>query len=351
MRSFAGERLSRLSITHGLLGTVREVGELKGKEELYRRQMPQALETLREVAVIQSTESSNRIEGVTAPPERIRALLAQKTTPRDRSEQEIAGYRDVLNAVHANHEGMDFTPNLVLQLHRDLFRYSPSPGGRWKAAPNDITERRADGTTRVRFHPVEPHLTPVAMGELHQGLNALWAEGGIDKLLLIPAYVLDFLCVHPFSDGNGRMARLLTLLLLYRADIGVGRFISLEKIVEDTKESYYEALYRSSQGWHEGQHDLLPWIEYFLGVLVAAYREFVERVDTLGAARGAKTEMVLLAIRHLPREFRMVDVERMCPTVTRDMIRVVINKLKKTGELERVGEGRGAVWRKRGNAT
>lgn len=349
MKSFEGGFIERQPVTQSLLLAVGALREFKGKEALFKEQSPQALDTLRQVAIIQSTESSNRIEGVTAPLERIQALVAEKTTPQNRSEQEIAGYRDVLNTIHSNYAGIPFTANVVLQLHRNLFQYSESPGGAWKAADNAIEEIHPDGTRVVRFQPVPAHATPEAMEGLHSLLNAAWNSGQMDKLLLIPAYVLDFLCIHPFRDGNGRMARLLSLLLLYQAGYEVGRYISLEKIVEETKETYYEALGLSSQGWHEGKHSLMPWTDYFLGVMTGAYRRFEDRVGTLTSARGAKTQMVLDAVQRLSDGFRMVDLERAAPNVTREMIRVVLNRLKKSGEVWPEGSGRGAVWRKRGN--
>jgi Fic family protein len=349
MKSFEPGFLERQPITHNLLRTVRLLGEFKGKEDLFKEQFPQALETLRQVAIVQSTESSSRIEGVTAPAKRIQALVAEKTTPRNRSEQEIAGYRDALNTIHANQARMPVTTGVVLQLHRDLFRYADTPGGRWKPADNQIVEIGPDGTRRVRFQPVPAFLTSEYMEALHARFRDEWQAGEIDKLLLIPAYVLDFLCIHPFSDGNGRIARLLTLLLLYHAGFDVGRYVSLEKIIEQSKESYYDSLYQSSQGWHEGRHALLPWTEYLLGVLIAAYREFEARVGTLTVARGAKTQLILEAVRRLPDGFRMVDLERQCPNVSRDMIRVVLDRLKKDGAVWREGAGAGAVWRKRGN--
>ena len=349
MKSFEQGRIERQAITQNMLRTVRLLGEFKGREALYRQQFPQALETLRQVAIVQSTESSNRIEGVTAPPKRIQALVAQKTTPRDRSEQEIAGYRDVLNTIHANHPNIPFTPGVVLQLHRDLYKYGESHGGRWKPVDNEIAEVLQNGTRRLRFQPVPAAATSEFMHRLHTEFGRLWRQDKVEKLLLIPAYVLDFLCVHPFLDGNGRMARLLTLLLLYQAGYQVGRFISIEAAIERSRETYYEALLRSSQAWHKGKHDPGPWTEYFLGILTAVYRDFEARVGSLSAARGAKTQLVLEVIRGLPDGFRMVDVERACPNVTRDMIRVVINKLKKNGEVFCQGAGAGAVWRKRGN--
>lgn len=337
----------RLPLSHGLVRSIRVLGEFKGKEELYRAQIPQALETLRQAAIIQSAESSNRIEGVTAPLQRIVALMAKKTTPRDRSEQEISGYRDVLNTIHGNHGAMKHSSNLVRQLHRDLFKYTNARGGAWKATQNEITERRADGTETVRFTPLAPHLVPVAMDELHKQLSQRWDEDAVDRLLLIPAYVLDFLCIHPFSDGNGRMARLLTLLLLYQAGFEVGRYIGLERIVEDSKESYYDTLYQSSQGWHKGQHSLVPWTDYLLGVLIAAYREFENRVGFLTSARGAKTEMVLDAISRFHGHFSIGDLQEQCPNVGIDLMRRILRQERKAGRLECLGLGPQARWRRK----
>ncbi len=346
MNSFEGGQVAR-PVSQTTLRSVRLLGEFKGRQALYAGQTPQVLEALRQAAVVQSTESSNRIEGVMASFARIQELVAQKTTPQGRSEQEIAGYRDVLQTIHSSHEHIPFSPGVVLQLHGDLYRYSPTPGGKWKSADNEIVEQRPDGSRIVRFRPVAPWATPTAMDELHRDFNAAYDGEQSEPLVLLSAYILDFLCIHPFLDGNGRIARLLTTLLLYKAGFEVGRYISLEKIVEQTKESYYEALGRSSEKWHEGQHDLEPWMEYLLGTLLAAYREFEARVGTLSSARGAKTEMVLEAFERLPPVFRLVELERACPTVTRDMIRVVLNRLKTEGRAEAIGRGAGARWHKR----
>jgi Fic family protein len=337
----------RMPITQALLQSVRRLGEFKGRESLYRSQMPQALETLRQAAIIQSAESSNRIEGVTAPPQRLRALMAEKTKPQDRSEQEIAGYRDVLNTIHGNHEGMRFTASLVLQLHRDLFKYTSTPGGRWKSTQNAIIEILPSGSKRTRFEPVAPHLVSEAMDLLHVQFTKFLEEAKIDPLILIPVYVLDFLCIHPFLDGNGRMARLLTLLLLYQAGYGVGRYISLERVVEESKESYYDTLYRSSQGWHEGRHTLVPWTEYFLGTMLAAYKEFENRVGILTDGRGAKTELVLEAIRRFYGDFSVSELQAQCPNVGIDLIRRLLRQERKAGNLECLGRGPAARWRQK----
>lgn len=207
MKSFEPGFIERQPISQQLIGTIRLIGEYKGREALFKEQKPQFLETLRQVAVIQSTESSNRIEGITVPIDRIKKLIAQRINPRDRSQQEIAAYRDVLSTIHANHPHIPFTPNVVLQLHRDLYNFVPQEGGRWKSTENTIMETRSDGTRIERFSPVPAHLAPEAMDRLHQRFNDLWGLGEIDPLL-IPSYVLDFLCIHPFLDGNGRMVRL-----------------------------------------------------------------------------------------------------------------------------------------------
>lgn len=348
MKSFDSGFIARHPLTHNLLRIIRLVGEYKGRQDLFKKQSPQVLETLRQAAVIQSTESSNRIEGVTAPLERIKELVAKKTTPRNRSEQEIAGYRDVLNTIHANYANIPFSTGVVLQFHRDLYQFLPGEGGRWKPVDNEITQTQPDGTKIVRFIPVPAHQTREAMERLHENFNAFWEAGEIEPLLLICTYVLDFLCIHPFRDGNGRMARLLTLLLLYKAGYEVGRYISLEKIVEHTRESYYDTLYRSSQGWYEAQHSLLPWWEYFLGVmLLGAYQEFERRVGLVTTGRGTKTGMVLDALKHFRGDFSIGDLQERCPNVGIDLLRRILREERNAGRLECLGRGPNARWRNR----
>jgi len=350
MNSFEAGFLEKQLIPHSLLQTIRLLGEYRGKEALFVQQTPQVLESLRQVAIIQSTESSNRIEGIEAPPERIKKLVEHKTTPKNRSEQEIAGYRDALATIHANHTNMPFTTGIVLQLHRDLYQFVAQQGGRWKMTDNEISETRTDGTRVVRFKPVPAHQTTEAMERLHTLFMDQWDRGAIEPLLLIPSYVLDFLCIHPFTDGNGRMARLLTLLLLYQAGFEVGRYISLEHLIENQREGYYDSLYKSSQGWHKSEHILLPWWEYFLGVmLLAGYQEFERRTGELTTAHGAKTELVLAAIRRLPETFRYADLAQVCPNVSRPTIKRVLARLREEGKVECVKSGRDAIWEKRGS--
>jgi Fic family protein len=346
MRSFDKDYLGRIPLNHRLAQTLLALGEWKGQQELYAKQTPQVLETLREAAIIQSTESSNRIEQVTAPLRRIQELVAQKTTPANRSEEEIAGYRDVLDTIHSSFRDIPFTVNVVLQFHRDLYSHTLSPGGRFKMTDNEITETRADGTVALRFKPLSAVETPAAMEQLHARFEAAWKAGNVGRLLLIPAYVLDFLCIHPFTDGNGRMARLLTLLLLYHAGYEVGRYISLERIIERSRETYYEALLLSSERWHVGRHTLLPWTEYFLGILVAAHKDFEERVGKLTSARGAKRQMVLDAIAHAYGMFTVADLQEACPNVSLDFIRVLLKKERGAGRVECLDRGPKARWRR-----
>jgi len=342
--SFGQGYLENLSVPMSTVSSVRLLGEYKGKQQLFERQAPQTLSALREQARVQSIESSNRIEGVTAAAGRVADLATEKTTPRDRSEQEIAGYRDVLSTIHANAGGMEVSAELILQLHRDLYRFSPTSGGEWKSTPNDIVDVMPDGTHRLRFSPVAPHLVEDAARELVTGYRSLRSEETVDPLFSVPAFVLDFLCIHPFRDGNGRMSRLLNLMLLYHGGYEVGRYISLEKVIEDSKETYYEALEASSRGWHEGEHDLVPWLQYSHGVLLAAYLEFEQRVGQMGAGRGAKREMVIECIRHLPMTFRYADIEHACPGVSRPTIVRVLGELRDKGEIHCAKSGRDAMW-------
>ena len=334
-------------ISQDLITSIRVIGEFKGKQELFKQQSPQVLKTLRQTSIIQSAESSNRLEGITAPQARIRELVAEKTTPRNRSEQEIAGYRDVLQTIHARHADIPFTANVVRQLHRDLFQFLPSEGGVWKHTDNDITETLPDGTVFVRFSPVKAHLTATHMQGLHERYTSIREQNAVEPLLLIASYVFDFLCIHPFIDGNGRMARLITLLLLYHEGYEVGRYISLEHIIEQTKEGYYDVLYRSSQGWHEGAHSLIPWWEYFLGVvLLQAYREFEDRAGIITGGRGGKSAMVKDVIARLPQHFQFADVQNAAPGVSRPTINRVLRELREAGRIRCPKGGRDAVWEK-----
>ncbi len=345
MKSLQPAFLNKLRLTQEHAVSLKTIGKYQGKQELYTHQTPEALESLKVVAMIESSESSNRLEGIEAPRERIQHIVLKDTTPRSRSEQEIAGYRDALDLIHESAEHMDYTVNIIKQLHLLVYRYLPADGGRWKMTRNNIVEKDADGNiVRVRFETVNPVQTPQAMKDLvGQYKNAL-EEPNNEPLVLLPLTILDFLCIHPFSDGNGRVARLLTLLLLYRLGHRVGRYISLERIFEDSKESYYETLHKSSQGWHKGRHDVFPWMTYFWGVLIRAYKEFEERVGVIAGGKGKKTGQIIQAVNRRIKPFAISDIENDCPGISRDWIRLVLRQLRDEGKIEVRGKGRGSKW-------
>jgi len=351
MKSLDIEFLNQQSIPIEMGGLLQKLGEYKGRQDLFQHQTPQVLETLKKTAIIESTESSNRIEGVTVPARRFKELMAHPSKPKDRSEAEILGYRAVLSKIHTKPEAFAIDEKTILDLHRQIYARTDIPGGQWKKRDNTIEERFSDGRWITRFVPVSARETPLYMKELCSRFNRLLDKRQASPLVLIPAFVFDFLCIHPFSDGNGRVSRLLTVLLLHQANYTVGRYISIERLIEESKETYYEALQLSSQGWHEGKHSLKPWWEYSLGILIGAYQEFERRVGTITKSRGAKTSIVEETIENLPSSFSISDVERLCPSVSRDMIRVILNRLRKEGCLSCKGTGRGAFWEKRGNSS
>lgn len=344
MSSLTSEYLKSLSYSSKQVSTLRSIGEYQGKQELYFKQSPEILKGLQQVSIIESSESSNRLEGIIAPHHRIADLVLKNTTPIDRSEQEIAGYRDALNLIHQSAKHMPFSINVILQLHAWLYRYQSIQGGQWKIADNQITEIHPDGKTRVRFIPSSAFETPKAMDQLIQRYEQHIHEWNQEPLILIPAIILDFLCIHPFRDGNGRTARLLTLLLLYRHDYHVGRYISLERIFEESKETYYETLEKSSQGWHTGQHDIMPWMNYFWGVILRAYKEFEMRVGTVTTGKGSKAHHIRRTIENMVGPFAISDIERACPSVSRDTVRLVLRQLRDEGVILPEGKGRGAKW-------
>lgn len=348
MTSFAPNVLDSLRLPHDVVSAIRAIGEGKGKQDLFKERAPDVLENLCQIAIIESTESSNRLEGIIASRAAIERLVRcnEDPQPANRSEGEIAGYRYVLGLIHERHDYMDFTPSLVLQLHRDLLKFTgEGAAGDWKKADNVISERHPDGAVFVRFTPTPAWKTSEAMARLHREF-ATAGDTDVDPLILIALYILDFLCIHPFSDGNGRMVRLLTVLLLYREDYEVARYVSLERLIERTKSSYYETLYSSSQGWHDSRHDPGPWVAYFLGIVRAAYDEFARNVGDIKDGRGVKTQLVLQAIAQTVGDFSISELHERCPSVGWDMVRHVLRIERDAGRLEVVGKGRGARWRK-----
>ncbi|OVE76019.1 cell filamentation protein Fic [bacterium E08(2017)] len=344
MKSLTTEFLDKLNLTTEQASTLVKIGEYRGKQELFTQQTPEALETLKQTAIIESSECSNRLEGITAPHKRIEALVRQTTQPQDRSEQEIAGYRDALNLIHETAKYMNCSVNVCLQLHTMMYKYLPQDGGRWKMKDNEIIQKMSDGSERVRFKAVTAVETPQAMEAMVSNYSSAIENHEQEPLLIIPLAILDFLCIHPFTDGNGRVSRLLTLMMLYHFGYEVGRYISLERIFEESKETYYETLETSSQGWHEAKHDVHPWLNYFWGVLIRAYREFEERVGSIASGRGSKTALIMAAVERRIGPFAISDIDADCPGISRDMIRVVLRQMRDNGVLRTEGHGRGAKW-------
>jgi Fic family protein len=347
MMSFRGGRLRDFAIPAGTVWLMTEIAEAKGRQELYAKQSPQVLKALLEMALVQSVESSNRIEGVTVEPARLRPLVLGNARPRDRSEQEIQGYRRALNLIHTGSQNLRITPDVIQRLHR-IIQEGGSEAGQWKRVDNEIVELRQGGPPIVRFRPLPAAATPGAVEELCLSYRHALDQENVPPLLADAILVFDFLCIHPFRDGNGRVSRLLTLLALYHHGYEVGRYISLERLVEESREDYYEILQRSSRGWHEGQHDFVPWLNYFLSVLRRAYREFEDRAGQVKSPRGAKTALIEAAVEAFPAEFNLTDLERACPGVSRDMVRRVLRQLQKEKKVLCLGRGPGAAWRKEG---
>jgi len=348
MNSFRTTRLMELAIPQRLVTALTDIAAARGRQELYSKQTPQILKALREMAMIESVESSNRIEGVTVARDRLRPLVLGRTKPLDRSEKEIAGYRRALAWIHAKADQIPITPGTFKEFHRLIHGEVDPKAGEWKEKPNTIVARYPDGTAEIRFKPVEPQDVPKAVENLCLLYQHVLEQKQVTPLLAISALVLDFLCIHPFADGNGRVSRLLTLLALYQLGYEVGRYISIERLIETTKESYYARLHESSQGWHESRHDVLPFFSYTVDVIGMAYAEFERRAGRESAGPAAKAELVAYAINHMLDEFSVEDVARQCPGVSRATIRLVMARLRKEGRIEAVGRGPGALWRLKG---
>lgn len=346
MMSFRGARLAETQLPLGTVWLLESLAESKGRQAFFETQSPQILKALRELALVESTESSNRIEGVTVDGDRLRPLVLGDSRPRDRSEEEIVGYRKALSWIHTHHGKISINAETLLQLHALAQGGMSGDAGRWKQSSNDIIEIHPDGRREVRFRPVVPDQVPGAIEELCVAYHHSMDQLKVTPLLALACLVLDFLCIHPFRDGNGRVSRLLTLLALYHHGHQVGRYISHERIVEETKESYYEVLKASSLGWHDGRHDFMPWLNYLLSTQRMAYRELEERAARERPTRGAKADLITYALEHVLSPFAIADIERLCPSVSREMIRVVMNRWRKEGRLEILGKGRDAQWRR-----
>jgi len=317
--------------------------EYRGKQELFTRQSPQKLKALREHALIESAVSSNRIEGVEVDPTRIKIVMFGTPIYKDRNEEEVAGYRSALNWIHSECKNISLSEQTVLRLHT-LCRGEIWDAGRYKEKPVDIIELSPKGERTIRFKTVSPKETPGAVRELMMEFDEGLRNVRIHPLILLAALNLDFLCIHPFRDGNGRVSRLLLLLSCYRLGFEVGRYISLERIIEQNKERYYETLRISSEGWHQRKHDPWPYINYLLFILKEAYREFEARVGEMEAPRGAKMELVLDALKKIQNPFSLSELEADCPGVGREWIQTILGSLKKNNRVVCVGKGRGARW-------
>ena len=339
------EKWSKL-LTPEIVKKLTLINEYKGEQRLFIEAHKDELIELVEIAKIQSTEASNRIEGIFTADDRIKSLVQAKTTPRDRDEAEIAGYRDVLNTIHENYDYIPINANYILQLHRDLYKFLGSTeGGRFKTSDNIIRETDADGNECVRFRPVPAWETAPSIDELCKSYHE--AKSKADPLLLSLMFILDFLCIHPFNDGNGRMSRLLTLLLLYQSGFIVGKYISIERIIEESKETYYEVLQDSSINWHENENDYKPFVNYMLGVVVNAYKEFESRVELLTNPNLSKADRVREIIRKHIGIITKAELLNMNPDISDTTIQRALADLLKNGEIEKIGGGRYTkyVWR------
>lgn len=327
-------------LTPDIVALLTQIHEFKGEQNLFIETNSDTLTQLVEIAKIQSTEASNKIEGIYTSDERLKKIVLDKTTPRTRNEQEIAGYRDVLATIHESYDYIPLRPSMILQLHRDLYKFSGmSIGGSYKTADNVIEETDAEGNRRVRFCPVPAWETAAAVDAACKAYEEA-VQSGADALLLIPIFVLDFLCVHPFNDGNGRMARLLTLLLLYRSGYIVGKYVSLEKVVEQSKETYYETLQQSSFGWHENDNDYAPFVRYLLGTIVSAYREFSSRVQHLTTGSLSKPDRIREVIKNTLGKITKAEIMAKCPDISQITVQRTLIELQKSNKIIKLSGGR-----------
>ncbi|HSS49198.1 MAG TPA: Fic family protein [Thermoanaerobaculia bacterium] len=322
-----------------------DLGEAKGRQELFTRQSPQRLKALREHSMIESAVSSNRIEGVEIDATRVHTVVLGRPALRDRNEEEVRGYRNALKLIHDSASSLAVSEKTILDLH-SLSRGGVGDAGQYKKRDIDIIETYPDGRSRVRFKTVPAERTSAAMSELISGWNDALEDRRLHPLLAVAAFNLDFLCIHPFRDGNGRVSRLLLLLQCYHLGFEVGRYISIERIIEQNKDRYYETLEQSSQGWHEGKHDPWPYLGYLLFILKEAYRELEDRLGQVKAPRGEKSEVVIDAIRQASDDFSIADLQRECPGVSVDMIRHILKRLRQEDEVECLGRGQNARWRR-----
>lgn len=341
MRTFNYNKKWEKALIPEIVTLLTQIHEFKGKQEQYLDVKADVLSQLVEVAKIQSTEASNKIEGIMTTDKRLNALMKDKTMPKNRNECEIAGYRDALNIIHENHDYIPIKPSMILQLHRDLYKFeSYDIGGKYKSTDNIIEEEDENGNKFVRFKPVAAWETPDAMQNLCDAFDKAVSEGEIDLLIMIPMFILDFLCIHPFNDGNGRMSRLLTLLMLYRSGYVVGKYISIEHLIEKTKNSYYDSLEQSSIKWHEDENDYIPFIKYMLGVVIAAYRDFANRIESFGDNNMSKPERIAKLIKETYGEITKTEILKKCQDISQITVQRTLANLLEKGDIIKIGGGR-----------
>jgi Fic family protein len=344
MRTFNYSLIKENKWDSELLGLIAAIYKEAGKQEMYLKQKPQELEKLVEIAKIQSTEASNAIEGIVTTNTRIRQLMEDKTTPRNRDEKEIAGYRDVLGIIHESFDAIPITQNYILQLHKILVSHLGNPAaGKTKTVQNYISATFPDGHTETLFIPLAPYETPEALDRICEEYNRVIGNAELEPLIAIPVFIHDFLCIHPFNDGNGRMSRLLTTLLLYRSGFYVGKYISLEAKIVKHKDLYYDALSASQNGWHEGSDDPVPFIKYLLGTILAAYRDFEDRFALVEVKRSA-LDMVRLATQYKIGRFTKQDIRELCPSLSISSIEGSLRKMVDNGEIKREGNGKSTFY-------
>lgn len=346
MRTFDYSSLPKELYTTSIMNMVSCIHEHKGRQDLYINQKPNELTILCDVAKIQSTDASNRIEGIATSDKRLSELMQEKVTPRNRAEEELAGYRDALSIIHESYDAIPVTPNYILQLHKILYAHGKmSFGGRWKDADNSVIEIDANGNKHERFRPLPAISTPHAMEQLCDAYKQAISTGDIDPLILTALFVFDFLCIHPFNDGNGRMSRLLTLLLLYQSGYLVGKYVSIEHEIEKSKDTYYEALRASTTGWSNSQNDYLPFVSYFLWVIAHTCDVFEERITGLIANRMSKPERIAAALERSFKDMSKRDVLTECPDVSEITAERTLADLLHAGKIEKIGGGRGTKYR------
>jgi Fic family protein len=344
MREFNYSKIREQKWDSDILGYIAAIYKEAGKQEQYLKQRPEALEKLVEIAKVQSTKASNAIEGIVTTNTRIKQLVEEKTTPRNRDEQEIAGYRDVLNVIHESFDAIPISRNYILQLHKIMYSHMNNPiAGQTKNVQNYISAAYPDGHTKILFTPLAPFETPEALDRICEEYNRVIGNMEVEPLIAIPVFIHDFLCIHPFNDGNGRMSRLLTTLLLYRNEFYVGKYISLEAKIAQAKDLYYDALSRSQDGWHEGREDPIPFIKYLLGIILSAYKDFEDRFSIVETKLPA-VDMVRKATQNKIGRFSKQDIRELCPSLSISSIEGSLRKLVKSGELVREGTGKSTCY-------